>query len=590
MKEDIDWNTNDNNLLTELMALENDERISFSKLLKIPQHAIINLISAKLNSKNARQIIYHIKQNSIDIPNCKCGMPLAWHPDLRAYRKYCSKSCSAKFSIEITKQNNLLAFGKAWHSQTNEWQDKVKATSLRKFGAEHYTKTQQYKDQVRLSNLAKYNVTHTMLLTDTKQKIAQTNLIRYGFINPMLNDIIKNKVKNTNNIRYGVDNPMHNAIIKNKVKNTNIARYGCANPLNNKIIRAKSINTFRNNYYTTDTASKINDVKWLTDEHNSGKTIGEIANDIGVSASNLCKIFQSLGIEVVHHPASELERRLNEYYRTSQLTLVNNTRSIIPPKELDLYFPEKKLAIEVNGCYYHSEKFNRFEQYHLLKTDSCIALGIELLQFWDFELNTKWDQVTNLINSKLGLGDRIYARRTVVKDIQYINKKDFINANHLQGDVSSSINIGLFDINEQLVMVATFGKPRFTKRSNTFELLRLCSTAGLQVVGGASKLIKHFIKYHMNTNDELISYCNRRYSIGNVYNKLGFELASISPPGFFYITKAGKYAGSRYQWQKHLMKDKLANFNPLLTANQNMTNHGFDKVWDCGQYVFKLMK
>lgn len=94
----------------------------------------------------------------------------------------------------------------------------------------------------------------------------------------------------------------------------------------------------------------------------------------------------------------------------------------------------------------------------------------------------------------------------------------------------------------------------------------------------------------MNTNDTLISYCDRRYSSGNVYKKSGFSLDSISPPGFFYIDSSGKYAGSRYQFQKHLLAKKLQNFDASLSAFQNMKNNGYEKVWDCGQFVFSLTK
>ena len=590
MKDEIVWANNYPNIVNIVTDLENDERISFSKLCRNEFSDEIKLIADKLNSKNARQIIFHIKQRTLDIPICKCGVSLAWHPDLREYRKYCSKSCTAIFSVELIKQTNLASFGKEWHSQLPEWKDKVKKTSLAKFGVDHYSKTIQCKEQVIITNLEKYNVSHVMQLASTKKKVIETNLAKYGVDNPLKNSIIQDKVKTTNLARYGVSNPINNSIIQDKVKTTNLARYGSISPLGNKKIRAKCSVTTRLNYYDDVTFEKINNVDWLTTEHTDGKTIGEIANDIGVSSSNLGKIFHSLNIDVIRHPRSALEKKLHAYFHSQNIQGVHNVRDIISPRELDLFFPDKKIAIEVNGCYYHSEKFDKHDQYHLSKTNDCNDIGIELLQFWDFELNDRWPQVINLINSKLGIGDRTYARKTSVKILSYSEKKKFIERNHLQGDVSSSVNLGLIDNNDQLIMVATFGKPRFTKKENMHELLRLCSLDGTQVVGGASKLMKHFIKTYMNINDTLISYCNRRYSIGNVYNKLGFELESVSPPGFFYINKQGNYAGSRYQWQKHLMKDKLVNFNPGLTAQQNMKNHGYNRVWDCGQYVFQLRK
>ena len=94
----------------------------------------------------------------------------------------------------------------------------------------------------------------------------------------------------------------------------------------------------------------------------------------------------------------------------------------------------------------------------------------------------------------------------------------------------------------------------------------------------------------MNTGDVLLSYCDRRYSTGNVYLNAGLTLSHISDPGFFYITGGGAYAGTRYQWQKHLLKDKLPIFDETLTADANMSMNNYFKVWDCGQFVFHLTK
>ena len=344
--------------------------------------------------------------------------------------------------------------------------------------------------------------------------------------------------------------------------------------------------TSRTTYYNTETFRKIEDPIWLHLANKEGKSVGEIANDIGVSSSNLCKIFHKHNLRIIKHQVSALERKLVAGFK---IPLLTNDRLLISPRELDIVFPEHNLAIEVNGSYFHSEKFGRNSDYHLQKTTQCNDLGIELLQFWDTEINKQFPKVVNFINSKLGLCERLYARKTKIRYITSSEKKNFINSNHLQNDVGSSINLGLFS-GDALVMVATFGKPRFTKSDNTFELLRLCSLSGFVVTGGASKLIKYFVKQHMIAGDVLLSYCNRRYSSGNVYEKIGFTLSSISPPSFFYITASGKYAGSRYQWQKHLLKDKLKNFDPSVSAFKNMKNNGFEKVWDCGQLVYTFEK
>jgi hypothetical protein len=39
-------------------------------------------------------------------------------------------------------------------------------------------------------------------------------------------------------------------------------------------------------------------------------------------------------------------------------------------------------------------------------------------------------------------------------------------------------------------------------------------------------------------------------------------------------------------YQKHKLDKILSNFDPKLTEWENMQNAGYDRVWDCGNYVF----
>lgn len=588
MNGDTKWTTiKHRELIVEIEYLRlTHSRLSFKNLLCAHNVQDYLDVATSLNTKAPHQIFYHIENNLLTIPECQCGSTLAWHPDSRAYRTYCSKSCTAKYSAITRKQTNLELFGKEWHTQTTEWKEKVEQTSLEKFGVTHYSKTDEWSERTTSTNLAKYGTKSPAQSVIIQDKIKETNMRTYGTEYGCQNSAVIDKMNNTNLQRYGCKKPFQNADIQAKIKNTFMENYGVDNPLKCPTIRKKAVATTRTAYYTTETFSKIEDPIWLHLSNKGGKSVGEIANDIGVSGSNLCKIFHKHNLRIIKHQVSELERKLVAAFN---IPLLTNDRILISPRELDIVFPAHSLAVEVNGSYYHSEKFGRDSDYHLQKTTQCNDRGIELLQFWDTEINKQFPKVVNFINSKLGLCERLYARKTKIRHVTAYEKKNFINSNHLQNDVGSSINLGLFS-GDTLVMVATFGKPRFTKADNTFELLRLCSLSGFVVTGGAGKLIKYFVNQHMSDGDILLSYCNRRYSSGNVYEKIGFTLTSISPPSFFYITASGKYAGSRYQWQKHLLKDKLKNFDPSISAFKNMKNNGFEKVWDCGQLVYTLEK
>ena len=100
-------------------------------------------------------------------------------------------------------------------------------------------------------------------------------------------------------------------------------------------------------------------------------------------------------------------------------------------------------------------------------------------------------------------------------------------------------------------------------------------------MGGASKLFKHFISNHKGT---IISYANRRFSKGDVYEQLGFEFKGETKPNYYYVK--GDQTYSRLKFQKHKLAKMLENYDPNLTEYENMLNNGYDKIYDCGNLIY----
>jgi len=261
-----------------------------------------------------------------------------------------------------------------------------------------------------------------------------------------------------------------------------------------------------------------------------------------------------------------------------------NTRNIIRPYELDIYIPEFNFAIEIDGIYFHSfkkgDKINK--NIHKLKCDLCNEKNIHLFRILDIEWNdkVKKDIWKSKILYKLKLlKNRIYARNCIIKEIDSKISKKFLNENHLQGYVNSSIKYGLF-YNNELVSVMTFGKSRF--KNEEYELLRFSNKKYYNIVGGFSKLLKHFLNKY---NFEIITYGNRRWvDSNNVYNKF-FKKEYITKPNFYYIIKNKMY--HRMTFQKHKIKN-LPDYNENLSSIDNMLNFGAYIYYDCGNIKYKL--
>jgi hypothetical protein len=157
--------------------------------------------------------------------------------------------------------------------------------------------------------------------------------------------------------------------------------------------------------------------------------------------------------------------------------------------------------------------------------------------------------------------------------------RDFLEKNHLQGFVGSSIKLGLFFENE-LVSIMTFGGLRKSlgqkNTKGSFELLRFCNKINHNVVGGASKLLKYFIKNYSPCN--IISYSDFSRSDGNLYKKLGFELSHLSEPNYYYIINGVR--NHRFNFRK----DKLVKegFDKNKTEVQIMKERKIMRIFDCG--------
>lgn len=88
--------------------------------------------------------------------------------------------------------------------------------------------------------------------------------------------------------------------------------------------------------------------------------------------------------------SSKYEQEIYEYISTFYAgEVIQNNRSILNGKELDLYYPEKKIAIEFNGDYWHNED-HKPANYHYGKFKECYDLGIILVSIFENDwINSK---------------------------------------------------------------------------------------------------------------------------------------------------------------------------------------------------------
>ena len=234
-----------------------------------------------------------------------------------------------------------------------------------------------------------------------------------------------------------------------------------------------------------------------------------------------------------------------------------------------MILPEKKVAIEFNGIYWHSDLF-KDKNYHLRKKEVCEENGINLIHIWEDDWIYKKEIVQSRLYNILGLIDMtIMARKCLIKEVNHKESVNFLERNHLQGNINSSYRFGLY-YGDELVSLMTFGGLRISlgtkSKEGPYELYRFVSKLGISVVGAFSKLLNHFEKT-VNPK-EIVTYANRDWSLsGNVYEKNGFEFVHNTVPNFWYYDKQLKKY-HRFKFRKSRISE--------LDINDYL------KVYDCG--------
>ena len=260
--------------------------------------------------------------------------------------------------------------------------------------------------------------------------------------------------------------------------------------------------------------------------------------------------------------------------------IITRCKDVIPPYELDIYVPSKKIAIEYDGLIWHSEKFGKDKNYHLMKTELCEKQGIRLIHIFENEWINNREIVEAKLKHILGCDDKsqkVFARKCVVNEIDKSISKQFLDKNHIQGFGAATKHFGCF-YNNELVGVMSFKKER--KDSDKWELTRFASDITKHCVGVGGKLFKYFVKSYNPI--EIKSFADRRWSINNnnLYIKLGFKLDKILKPDYHYTNNKLDFF-HKFHFRKEALNKKYG--LPLTMTENEMTQElGYYKIWNCG--------
>lgn len=416
---------------------------------------------------------------------------------------------------------------------------------------------------------------------------------------------MQDKVKDTNIKKYGVDNISKLKEIKEKKIETCIINHDVKHPQQSKIIFNKSLKTKYEKYgsetYNNSISMIETKLKQIKDKYAAIDYDGDEFT-FQCKCGHLYKITPGLyhgrlkiKTEICticnpyHSNISPNENFVYDFIKENyDGEIIKSDRTVLGGKELDIYLPELKLAFEYNGLYWHNELY-KDKNYHWNKTETCSNMGIQLIHIYSDSWLYKQDIIKSIILNKIGKSSiKIFARKCEIRELsdnQII--RDFLDQNHIQGAINSSIKLGLFYDNE-LISVMIFGKKRIFMNSQSndgeYELLRYCNKLNYNIVGGASKLFSYFLKHYKF--NEIITYADRSYSQGDLYGKLGFEFVKKTQPNYYYIIKNMRF--HRYNFRKDILVKK--GFDSNKTEHEIMLERGINRIYDSGSLKFKLNK
>lgn len=388
-----------------------------------------------------------------------------------------------------------------------------------------------------------YGVTNVFQLDAVKAKSRATKLEKYGdaaFTN-------REAAHATCKARYGSDNFLGSAAAKSNAVYDKSFEVRQANILA-QLAAADDKQLYLSCYNDRDAAIKL--IQSL--KHN---TVNDLAQALGISHNaayifaKRLELFDFLDLSTTN--SSFYESEIVDFIGKS--LCVTQARDIIPPYEIDIYVPTKKLGIEFNGTYWHSSLY-KDKNYHFMKSKLAEAAGVRLIHIYEYEWADPELQrkLKLLLNIALGrISNRIYARQCDVRQISNKEARPFNEATHLQGHRNAQVTYGLF-YGGSLVQLMSFSKTKYNKNlaDNEWEIIRGCPGSNNIVVGGVSKLLSHFIRDYAPA--AIFSYCDFNKFDGKSYLAAGMQFVGYTGPDMKWLMQDGEVVNRRPQKHEEL--------------------------------------
>lgn len=280
--------------------------------------------------------------------------------------------------------------------------------------------------------------------------------------------------------------------------------------------------------------------------------------------------------------STDLVGKVASYVKSLGFEFEMNSASPIAGYTIDIWIPDKKLAIECHDLNWLNES-NKKDSFDRTSSRKKLEIArkndIHLMQFFSDELNSKWEICSSMISNALGTNVlKLSARDCDIAIISQSDSKKFVDENHISGSTRAKHHIALVHPKHGIVAVATTRTPIQKKYGHAAELARMCFLSGVSVRGGASKLLKRVTEIVKEEKyDCLLSYAELRFGEGNVYKTCGFDYMGESTSNYWYSDGNRRYDRFKFRAQPNKPEKIVAEENNVRS------------VWGAGNCIY-LMK
>jgi len=293
----------------------------------------------------------------------------------------------------------------------------------------------------------------------------------------------------------------------------------------------------------------------------SGKTVAEVALESGYAYSTVSQLRKRFGDNAVinlpeNSGTTSIEKNIYDCLVSISDDDIEINRKFLDTRiKPDFTLKNSRIVIECDGLYWHSDARKESTiRKHFNRRKTIEGKGYKLLAFYEDEILNKPDIVRSIISNKMGISNRVYARKTKIKEINTKEASLFFQNNHLMGKGKGRC----FSLVVGGDIVAAI---RVVKKNDGVDISRFATKINTSVIGGFSKLLKHIEK---EIKPRFIqTFIDRRYGQGFYLKGLGFTQKTDSPS---------------FSWT-----DFKSRFHRMNFKGNSGVDFGMCKLWDYGQ-------